>query len=185
MTFRLLTLLIVLALAATAWYLSSPRLRPGALDAARRGAVPGYFLNDGVLTEYDTAGNPTVRIAAKRIEQVAQGNDVELHDVRVDYQSPEGATWFMVGSVAHVQPGGAVVDIAGNVELQGTDPRRSVTPVIRADTLSYDVKRTVVSTSGDVRIDFAPHTLTARGLVANLREHTVRLESRINGRFQP
>ena len=34
-------------------------------------------------------------------------------------------------------------------------------------------------------IYFLLHTLTAHGLVANLRERTVRLESRINGHFHP
>jgi len=43
----------------------------------------------------------------------------------------------------------------------------------------------VASTKSDVRIDFGQHTLTARGLVANLKERTVRLESRVNGRFLP
>ena len=43
----------------------------------------------------------------------------------------------------------------------------------------------IVFPSGEVRVDFLRNTLTARGLVANLREHTIRLESRINGRFKP
>jgi lipopolysaccharide export system protein LptC len=34
-----------------------------------------------------------------------------------------------------------------------------------------------------VRIDFGGHILTARGLIANLKERTVRLESKVNGRF--
>jgi lipopolysaccharide export system protein LptC len=69
--------------------------------------------------------------------------------------------------------------------LQGTERERTGAPVIRTDALSYDVKQSIASTDGDVRIDFLLHTLTARGLVANLRERTVRLESRINGRFHP
>ena len=185
MAFRLLTLLAVFALAAGAWLLSSPRRQTGAGGTAHRVENPGYFLKDGVLTDYDAAGNPTVRIAARRIDQIPHSEEVELHDIRVDYQSPQGAAWVMVGDIAHVHPGGTVVDLAGNVELQGTGGTRGGTPVIRADTLSYDVTRSVASSSGDVRIDFLLHTLTARGLAADLREHTIRLESRINGRFQP
>ena len=37
----------------------------------------------------------------------------------------------------------------------------------------------------DLSIDFAQHTLTARGLNANLKERTIRLESKVNGRFHP
>jgi lipopolysaccharide export system protein LptC len=36
-----------------------------------------------------------------------------------------------------------------------------------------------------VRIEFGAHTLTARGMVANLKERTMHLEQKVNGRFQP
>ena len=185
MAFRLLTLLAVLALALSTWFLVGPRRTPGANDAARRADTPGYFLKDGVLTEYDAAGNPTVRIGARRIDQLARSEEVELHDVRVDYQAPAGSAWLMIGDVAHIRPGGTIVDIAGNVQLQGVARVPAGAPVVHTDTLSYDVTRGVATTPGDVRIDFLLHTLTARGLVANLHDHTIRLESRINGRFKP
>jgi lipopolysaccharide export system protein LptC len=57
--------------------------------------------------------------------------------------------------------------------------------VLHTDTMRYDVPDAVASTKDDVRIDFAGHTLTARGLVANLKERTVRLESKVNGHFHP
>ena len=185
MRFRLFTLLAVLALAVSAWFLSSPKLMPGAGPPARQVENPGYFLTDGVLTEYDANGNPSVRIAARRIDQIPHSDEVMLHDIRVDYQAPGGAAWVMVGAMARVRPGGTVVDLTGDVRLQGADPNRRGAAVIRTDTLTYDVTQSIASTSGDVRIDFPPHTLTARGLVANLREHTIRLESRVNGRFHP
>jgi LPS export ABC transporter protein LptC len=56
---------------------------------------------------------------------------------------------------------------------------------VHTDALTYDVTDSIASTKSDVRIDFGAHTLTARGLVANLKERTMRLESKVNGRFQP
>jgi LPS export ABC transporter protein LptC len=90
-----------------------------------------------------------------------------------------------VGDVAHVQPDGKVVDVTGNVRLQGEGTGREGSAVVRTDTLSYDVPDAVASTKSDVRIEFGGHVLTARGLVANLKERTLRLESKVNGRFQP
>src|ERR1022692_885792 len=116
MRFRLFTLLAVLALAVSAWFLSSPSRMPGAGSAARRVENPGYFLKDGVLTEYDANGNPSIRIAARRIDQIPHSDEVVLHDIRVDYQPPGGAAWIMTGDQAHVRPGGTVVDMTGNVE---------------------------------------------------------------------
>jgi LPS export ABC transporter protein LptC len=91
----------------------------------------------------------------------------------------------MVGDVAHVEPGGQVIDVTGNVRLQGEATGREGAAVIHTDALSYDVPGAVASTKSDVRIDFAQHTLTARGLIANLKERTLRLESKVNGRFHP
>jgi len=69
--------------------------------------------------------------------------------------------------------------------LQGEAVGRQGAPVVHTDTLSYDVPEAVVTTKSDVRIDFAQHTLTAHGLNANLKERTMRLESKVNGRFHP
>ena len=91
----------------------------------------------------------------------------------------------MVGDVAHVQPGGKIIDVSGNVKLQGTPVAHEMVPVIRTDTLRYDVPDAIASTQSDVRVEFGAHTLTARGMSANLKDRTLRLESKVNGRIHP
>ncbi len=185
MLFRILTVLAVMALGISTWYLSTPGRTPRT-DVPGSGAErPGYYLRDSVLTEYDASGAPSIRIAAERIDQVVRSNEVDLHHVRVDYQAPGGGAWFIVGDFAHVRPGGKIVDLSGNVRLQGVEQSRSGAPVIRSDTLTYDFANSIASTRSDVRIDFQRHTLNARGLVANLSQRTVKLESQVNGRFHP
>jgi LPS export ABC transporter protein LptC len=185
MLFRIFTLLTVIALVIITWIQSNPARPPAEDGRGRQSERPGYFLRNTVLTDYDAAGTPSVRIAAERIDQIDHGSEVALHNVHVDYQSPAGTAWVMVGDEAHVQPGGKVVDVTGNVRLEGTDPDRSGAAVIRTDALSYDVAESVASTKSDVRIDFAEHTLTARGLVANLKDRNIKLESKVSGRFHP
>ena len=185
MLFRVFTVLAVVALGISTWILSSPARRPQKQIDAKQADLPGYYLKNAVLTDYDAAGNPGIRIEAERIEQVAHGDEVALYNIRVAYQAPNGQAWIMVGDVAHVQPGGKVVDVSGNVRLQGEGTRREAAAVVHTDTLSYNVPDAVASTNSDVRIDFAQHTLTAHGLTANLKERTMRLESKVNGRFHP
>ncbi|MGA2707453.1 MAG: LPS export ABC transporter periplasmic protein LptC [Steroidobacteraceae bacterium] len=184
MMFRILTVLAVIGLAVSTWILSNPGAPP-AQSSANPVDSPGYYLKNAVLTDYDAAGDPSVRIEAERIDQIGHSNEVALVNVQINYQAPGGQSWVMIGDTAHVQSGGKVVDISGNVRLQGVDREHPGTAIIRTDTLSYDIPNEVASTQSDVRIEFARHTLTARGLVANLQAHTVRLESRVNGRFLP
>lgn len=185
MLFRVFTVLAVVALVVSTWILTSPTHRLQTQIGAKQSELPGYYLKNTVLTDYDLAGNPTIRIEAERIDQIDHGNEVSLSNVRVNYQAPGGQTWVMVGDTAHVEPGGKVVDIAGNVRLQGVGTGLENAAVIHTDALRYDVLDGIASTQRDVRIDFGPHTLTAHGLTANLKERTVRLESKVNGRFQP
>lgn len=184
MLFRILTIIAVIALAVSTWWISNPS--PSPRDASGRPAdYPGYYLKQAVLTDYDAAGDPSIRIAAQRIDQVGHGNEVALSNVQIDYQAPNGEDWLMFGDVAHVERAGTVVTMQGNVRLQGTDPKHPGTAVIRTDELAYDVPSGIASTKSDVHVDFARNTLNARGLAANLKERTVRLESRVNGRFHP
>jgi lipopolysaccharide export system protein LptC len=185
MLFRVFTVLAVIALGVSTWILSTPAHRPQTQVDARQADLPGYYLKHAVLTDYDLAGNPNIRIEAERIDQIDHGNEVALYNVRVAYQAPNGQSWVMLGDMAHVQPGGKVVDVTGNVRLQGEPTGRESMAVVHTDTLSYDVPDAVVTTKSDVRIEFEKHTLTAHGLDANLKERTMRLESKVNGRFHP
>jgi lipopolysaccharide export system protein LptC len=184
MIFRVLTILA--ALATIAWILSFPGHKPAAPGAAEKTDLPGYYLKNAVLTDFDAAGTPGIRVEAERIDQVDHGNEVTLSNVKVDYQAPNGQTWKMVGDTAHVQPGGKIIDVAGNVRLEGAPSASNPTPAImHADTMTYDVPNGIATTKGDVRIDFGKHFQTAHGLTANLKDQTIRLESKVNGRFHP
>jgi LPS export ABC transporter protein LptC len=91
----------------------------------------------------------------------------------------------MLGDTGHVETGGKIVDVAGNVKLTETATDQPSAAILHTDTLRYDVAKGIATTQSDVRIDFGPHALTGRGLVANLKDRTMRLESKVNGRFQP
>jgi LPS export ABC transporter protein LptC len=183
--FRIFTVLAVVALGIATWFLSSPAHRPGQSLQAGAADLPGYYLEHAVLTDYDAAGAPTIKIEAERIDQIDHTPEVALFSVRVDYRAPNGQNWVLFGDRAHVRPGGKVVDVAGNVRLLGEGSGKAPAAVVHTDSLSYDVPDAVASTEQEVRIDFGAQTLSGHGLVANLKERTMRLESRVYGRFQP
>ena len=185
MLFRIFTALAVVALAISTWYLSSPAHRPKPTLSVAGADLPGYYLKNTVMTDYDAAGVPSIRIKAERIDQIDHSAEVELSNVRVDYQASSGQDWVMFGDTARVEPGGKVVNVVGNVRLQGDSTDGSQVPLVRTDSLRYDVANAIAATNSDVRMEFGAHSLTGRGLVANLKERTMRLESKVHGRFQP
>ncbi|HEY2682345.1 MAG TPA: LPS export ABC transporter periplasmic protein LptC [Steroidobacteraceae bacterium] len=186
MLFRLFTIIAVAALGIFTWILTSPAHRQRLESDNSHGSLPGYFLKNAVMTDYDAQGNPAVRIEAERIDQVVNSDQVALYNVKVDYQPPSGESWTMVGDSAHLTPGDKVVNVQGNVKLTGDAlGREGDVPVVRTDSLSYNIPEGIVSTQADVRLEFGPHVLMARGLVANLKDQTMRLENKVNGRFHP
>src|SRR5258708_8878099 len=96
MLFRVFTVLAVVALCVSTWILSSPARRPQTQTSAKQAELPGYYLKNAVLTDYDLAGDPNIRIKAERIDQIAHGNEVALYNGRVLYHTPTGHTWLIV-----------------------------------------------------------------------------------------
>lgn len=184
MLFRVFTVLAVAALAVSTWILSSPTHQPMPIAATAATELPGYYLKNATLTDFDAAGTPNVHLKADRIDQIDHGSEVALTSVRVDYQTPAGQNWTLVGDTARVEPGGNIIDVANNVRLQGESTAHSGTAVVLTDALSYNMADAIASTRSDVRIEFGAQTLTAHGLVANLKERTMHLEQKVNGRFQ-
>ena len=66
MLFRVFTVLAVVALVISTWIVSSPARRPQTKIDARQADLPGYYLKNAVLTDYDIAGSPGIRIEAER-----------------------------------------------------------------------------------------------------------------------
>src|SRR5271156_3504722 len=157
MAFRLFTLFAVIALGVSTWILSSPGHRP-LLSGPAASTLPGYYLKNAVLTDYDVNGAPLMRLHADRIDQVDHGPEVALSNVRVDYQSPSGQAWVLLGDTGRVETGGKILDVAGNVRLEEQSTEHADAAVMHTDTLRYDVASGLATTPSDVRIDFGLHT---------------------------
>jgi LPS export ABC transporter protein LptC len=185
MLLRLFTVFSLAALAIGTWILISQERAAGPASIISHVDQMGFYLRGTVLTDYDENGLPAVRIAAARIQQAVPSNQIDLFDVQLDYQSPGGQRWEMLGDTGRVQPGGKQVQVTGNVRLRGVEEGRADAAIIHMDDLNYDVVRSEARTQSAVHIEFGKHLLNARGLVANLKEQTIRLESKVNGHFLP
>jgi LPS export ABC transporter protein LptC len=186
MWFRAFTLLTVIALGISTWFLSSPAHAPRFATDGNDANLPGYFLKNAVLTDYDVTGAPGTRIEAERMEQVAHSDQVTMFNVKVDYQPPEGEAWTLYGDTAQIEQANRIVNVQGNVRLQGAATGHEfLMPVIRTDTLRYDVPHQIVTTHDEVHVEYGKNTLSARGLWANLKDRTMRLESKVHGIFHP
>ena len=179
------SMLLLLGLAAISWWLAE-RDRDGsdaqhALDTGQ----PGYYLRGAVLEQSDESGRIALRVTADTATQDPARNDVELERLRIEYAPQADRTWRATAVHGTLDERGQQVRLEGDVRLEGatTAGSNEAPPVIYTEHLLLDTLAERASTSDPVRIELAPHAMTARGMRADLKRETLRLEAAVNGRY--
>ena len=75
------------------------------------------------------------------------------------------------------------MQLNGDVHVDGTLPGTGEPTQITSEHLSFDTNAQVVTTQTPVTIVMSGRELQARGLIANLKERHVHLESAVHGSF--
>ncbi|HKQ81982.1 MAG TPA: LPS export ABC transporter periplasmic protein LptC [Steroidobacteraceae bacterium] len=159
--------------------------RQGDEDAApaTRPPQPGYYLEDAVIVETGPDGKPRVKLSARVIAQNPMDDSIGLTDVRVNYSADTERQWLLTAKEGFVPPSSQRIEFAGNVEIQ--DLASTTSPRVTSDRLELDMSNNIARTDSPVQITYGPHTLTARGLWADLKGEKLRLESQVHGNFAP
>jgi LPS export ABC transporter protein LptC len=143
----------------------------------------GYFMVGATLTEMGPDGKPRIVVRARTIEQQLVDQSVDLADLALDYHTKDFGDWHVTAAQGHMPPDRQSIDLAGDVKITGTESRGVAT--IDTERLSYDIDRGIVQTRDPVTVRFGAHRLEAHGLRAELNAGTLRLESKVHGRFVP
>jgi LPS export ABC transporter protein LptC len=78
-----------------------------------------------------------------------------------------------------------VVQLDGNVRVAGVLPGSGETAQMETQHLSIDTNAQIVTTQDPVTLLMSGRQLQSQGLVANLKERHVQLESAVHGSFVP
>jgi LPS export ABC transporter protein LptC len=175
-------LVFLIGLAAGSWWLArrdSGEERPEAPPEQQ----PGYYLSDATLEQTDATGRLTLRAHAARAAQEGEQGPVQLQQLEVHYYPEPDQDWLMTSAAGSLPPAGRVVEFEGDVRLRAAAAAAATGAVVRTEHLALDIDTTLATTADPVRIEFGPHAVNARGLHADLKHETLRLESAVNGTF--
>jgi LPS export ABC transporter protein LptC len=156
-----------------------------ATQSAAAAEERGYYLNDARLTELGADGRPRVVVRAKSIEQQLADQSVHLAQLELDYTTQQQGEWHVTADRGRMPSDHESLQLEGNVLVVGAAERSKGKAVIHTDELTYDTRTNVVQTAAPVTVDFGPHQLRGRGLRVGLNQGTLRLESNVNGQFNP
>ena len=179
--FVLLAGLVALIAALVQWRVVDREPEAVAEDATR----PGYFLTGVDLEEFGTDGKLRIGLRSISATEDPASGLVRLSDVAVDYHAPTGRLWHLTANEAHVPPGGRTVEFEGDVRLAGEPGETTGVAELHTARLALDTLAEIADTRAPVELTLGVHRVRALGMRADLKAGTLRLESDVNGRFEP
>lgn len=145
---------------------------------------PGYSALQARLVQTDPDGKPQYTLDAAQIQQMPNNGLVELEKVQLGFRDPNGNQWNARAAHGEIEQNSGIVRLAGDVHVFGLLPGTNDPAQIISEHLAYDTKTQIVSTRDPVTMLMSGRELNATGLVANLKERRLQLESAVHGTFR-
>jgi lipopolysaccharide export system protein LptC len=158
---------------------------------------PGYAARDAEVIETGYDGRERYRLNASVIRQQTETAVIELEQLHMNYHPgaqarvPGEATvpaasdevWHLTSDRGQVRADGDDVLLSGNVRVTGPAPGSGEPLSLTTSELRINTPTEFIETEAPVRLRWSGHELLARGMEADLKAGTLRLESEVNGRF--
>jgi LPS export ABC transporter protein LptC len=151
---------------------TTPTLPVGTGNA---GDVPGYSARNAEVVQTGDDGRPEFTVVSPLIRQQTNDERVQLDAPRMTFVSLENGTWHAQSRSGLIRADGSNVDLFGDVKMEG---KLSDSPVvINTSTIAFDTKTQIARTPAYILATYRGGTLGATGLVANLKDGILELES--------
>ncbi len=198
---RLLAYAGGIAVVGGAYFISMANRTGGGIDAtAAQAPDPGYAARDAQVIETGYDGRERYRLHASVVRQRSDGGVIDLENLKMDYHpgaqgglpgekpaSGKAATeiWHLTSDRGQVQASGDDVQLTGNVVVTGPAPGTGDPLTLTTDTMRINTPTQFIDTDDAVRFRWSGYDLTAKGMKADLKAGTLRLESDVHGEFSP
>jgi LPS export ABC transporter protein LptC len=185
--YRLL-ILFGLALAAVAVWLTlgTGVMGPTTARSSRPSAADqGYSALGATVVETGADGLPMYTLQAQQVQQDPDSNLVNLTSVHMTFRDPSGGQWQARSDKAVAQQDSAQIDLSGAVDVSGLFAGTDQPAHMLTDTLHVDTHGDIIRTRSAVTLRWAGYVVDGRGLVVNIKDHNVKLESEVHGHFVP
>jgi LPS export ABC transporter protein LptC len=142
---------------------------------------PGYAARDAKLVQTGPDGRPLYTVDANVIRQQPNDNTVELEAARLGFYDSNGSLWTAHGEHGEVGQDTGVVELSGDVHVNGT-PQGALQPAeIVTNRLAFDTNTKIASTREPVTLTWSGQEIKGKGMRAALNDGRVQLESAVRG----
>jgi LPS export ABC transporter protein LptC len=146
---------------------------------------PGYAAHDAKLVQTGADGRPLYTVNADVIRQQPNDNTIELENAKLGFYDTNGSLWTARGALGQVGQNTGVVELSGDVHVNGT-PQGSLQPAqIVTNRLAFDTNTKIATTREPVTLTWSGQEIKGKGMRAALNEGRVQLESAVHGMALP
>jgi LPS export ABC transporter protein LptC len=143
--------------------------------------MPGYSARNAEVVETGADGRPIFTVNAALVRQRSNDSRVQLDAPRMSLLTSDGGTWHIQARAGQIQADGSNVQLYGDVKLNGELSGSPI--VVGTSILSYDTRSEIASTHAPATFKTNAGTVGGTGLIANLKESSISLESNVHGTF--
>jgi LPS export ABC transporter protein LptC len=185
MIYRLLILFgLALAVVAVWLTLGSGSLGPSAVRPSPPTPIDqGYAATDATTVETGADGLPMYTLHAQQVQQDPATDLVHLTTVHMTFKDTSGGQWQARSERAVAQQDSEQVQLMGAVDVSGIVSGSDQPAHILTDRLDVDTRAQIIRTRAAVTLTWAGYVVDSRGLVVNIKDHNIKLESEVHGHF--
>lgn len=184
MIYRLFAVLTIIAVIVASLLLARNQgATPASASVQERNAGEGYSALGAKLVQTGADGLPLYTVNAATVQQSPDAGQVQLTRVQLSFRDSDGGVWTATSDRGQLEQSTQRVELTGNVHVSGTPPGQLGLAQIATNALSVNIRADIVSTREPVTLVWSGRQLNAVGLIANLKDHRVDLESAVHGTF--
>lgn len=177
-----LAFIVLAGLAAISWWFNRESAERPAVE--ERPPPDGFYMTEAEITTAGPDGLPRYRLIADEIRQLSLGGPTRLSEVRVEYGIYSPNPWLLTAPAGELSADQALLELWGGVEILGESADHEPTS-LHTERLEVDTRTHVARTTDPVDMAVGPQRVSGTGMVANLLEERLQLQSEVHGRFSP
>lgn len=185
MIYRLGAILAFVALIVGVVVLSGGE-REGAAPVTVTGVPPdpGYSAKQARLIQTGADGRPVYTLDARDVQQQPEQGLIDMQQVVLGFRDAAGNQWTAHANHGELAQNSGIVKLDGAVHVAGIVPGSGEPADLTTERVEFDTNAQVVATRDPVTLVMSGRKLDAQGMVANLKERRVQLESAVHGSYR-
>jgi LPS export ABC transporter protein LptC len=182
---RILALVAFVALLVGVVVLSGGEREVATPSVIEAPADPGYSARQATLIQTGADGAPLYTIDAQEVQQRPAEGLIDLQQVVLGFKDSAGDDWTARANHGELAQNSGIVKLDGAVHATGVVAGTGEPADITTEQLTFDTNTQVATTHEPVTLLMSGRKLNAAGMVANLKERHVQLESGVHGFYLP